>query len=531
MIPVVDLFAGPGGLCEGFSHEVSGEHPFKPVLSIEMDPVAHRTLQLRAFVHYFMRNRIEIPDAYYEYVRGNIDREILFGQYKDAADEAMRVAWCAELGGTRVPKAEFDKRIQGALQRGKDWLLIGGPPCQAYSLAGRSRSVGGIKNRENLSREEAEQEFNKDRRQRLYRQYLRIIAVHSPAIFVMENVAGMLSAKVDGEPVFPKIIKDLKEPGRVVNRYFPGSKGCNSEYHILSFVTGKEECADEGDKFLIRSELYGVPQCRHRVILLGIRDDIYKRGLKVGKLMPVDRMRTVLDAIGDLPNLTSTISKRINGTEEGGVVEFLDKFVDSKAYSTLDEATRVILTGAALRRKRKRDLHYIAPKDLMASHELLTWYSDVNIGEPLNHVSRAHMSGDLYRYLYVAAYGMAHGRSPVLADFPRELLPNHANVRLNGRNKSCDFADRFKVQLWNKPSSTVTSHIAKDGHYFIHPDAAQCRSLTVREAARLQTFPDNYFFEGNRTQQYHQVGNAVPPYLANQLAEIVYDIFRQHGKC
>lgn len=152
------------------------------------------------------------------------------------------------------------------------------------------------------------------------------------------------------------------------------------------------------------------------------------------------------------------------------------------------------------------------------------WYADERLGGVCNHASRSHMVSDLHRYLFVSAYGFKNRRSPTLADFPESLLPDHGNIGTGS------FADRFRVQLPGDPSTTIVSHIAKDGHYYIHPDPAQCRSMTVREAARAQTFPDNYFFCGPRTSQYHQVGNAVPPYLARQIAEACWDLLSRAGR-
>lgn len=135
-----------------------------------------------------------------------------------------------------------------------------------------------------------------------------------------------------------------------------------------------------------------------------------------------------------------------------------------------------------------------------------------------NHETRGHMTSDLLRYLFASSYASVNGKSPRATNFPENLAPLHKSWISGG------FNDRFRVQLENLPSTTFTSHISKDGHYFIHPDPTQCRSLTVREAARLQTFPDNYFFEGNRTEQYVQVGNAVPPLLGYLIAQRIHEL-------
>jgi DNA (cytosine-5)-methyltransferase 1 len=145
---------------------------------------------------------------------------------------------------------------------------------------------------------------------------------------------------------------------------------------------------------------------------------------------------------------------------------------------------------------------------------LSSWYLDPKIQGVTLHESRSHMETDLYRYLYAASFTSVKKKSPKLRDFPRTLLPSHENVD----NESIPFEDRFRVQLHHEPSSTIVSHIAKDGHYYIHYDPSQCRSLTVREAARLQTFPDNYFFDGGIVQGRVQTGNAVPPLLAQAVA-------------
>lgn len=154
---------------------------------------------------------------------------------------------------------------------------------------------------------------------------------------------------------------------------------------------------------------------------------------------------------------------------------------------------------------------------------LMQWIERPELRALAQHETRGHMVSDLGRYLFAAVYGQEYGSSPKAEDFPVSLVPNHKNWHTGM------FSDRFRVQIAGEPSTTVTSHISKDGHYFIHPDPMQCRSLTVREAARLQTFPDDYLFMGNRTEQYVQVGNAVPPFLARQIAALIHQTIDAGG--
>lgn len=526
--PVIDLFAGPGGLGEGFSAcYINKTLPFRIKLSIEKDAIAHMTLQLRAFYRYFIHENMPVPKEYYQYLQGKINRDALYAKFPEAARCSEEEAICAELGSDDFADSYFDKKIEKVLHGEKNWLLIGGPPCQAYSLVGRSRMLGALKDVNGVLIEKG-QKFFDDHRHKLYQQYLRIIAKHSPAVFVMENVKGILSSKLNGEDIFPVILKDLQNPTLAAKAHNWG-KVANNSYKTISFVTGKEPVKNRN--YLIKAETCGIPQSRHRVIILGIRDDIWKHiNGSVSSLNIRKEEVTVGEILESMPKIRSDFSKRKLATA-GDWNDYLSNAKKTEWFYKIDTDVKKVIRKAENERK-KETLKTKSDQCKACQPKTYTdWYDDKKLICLCNHESRTHMDSDLYRYLFVSAYGKARGVSPCLKDFPVELLPNHKNVsKCPGNIKNKDnqkFADRFKVQLWNKPASTITSHISKDGHYFIHPDPVQCRSLTVREAARLQTFPDNYFFEGNRTQQYHQVGNAVPPLLAKQLAEIVYNIFRR----
>ena len=499
-IPIIDLFAGPGGLGEGFSsvRNSSGNPIFSIGLSIEKDAVAHRTLSLRAMFRSFGNGKA--PDSYYEYLRGDISFQQFFNS-SDLTDEVRSAyghAKQATLG--EVATTEVDSWIRSVIE-GKDrWVLIGGPPCQAYSLAGRSRMRGADP-----------KAFEDDKRHFLYREYLRIIRDFGPAVFVMENVKGILSSTHGGSRIFDQIINDLTNPGNGLH------------YEIRSFVAGENGPPETHKGYVIEAEKYGIPQMRHRVILFGIRKDHSPNHHNLLKVS-TDRSNSVSNALAGLPKLRSRLSKEVD-SHESWLSALREAPKQLKGWRTaardlveavMKDAYTKATTRQSIGGRFLRGEHEVSTR---LPQELRSWYSDDRLGGVLQHETRSHMRSDIHRYLFCASYAAEFGTSPKIEHFPPLLLPDHVNVD----EEHVPFSDRFRVQLKNLPSTTVVSHISKDGHYYIHPDPSQCRNLTVREAARLQTFPDNYFFEGNRTEQYTQIGNAVPPFLARQIAEVAAD--------
>ncbi len=495
--PIIDLFAGPGGLGEGFSSLASKrKFSFKSLVSIERDTHAHKTLLLRHFFRNFDVHNA--PQEYYDYLSGDLAFEDLEAahplQWRHAHQSALKIA-LGEENHEEVKKI-ISKRLKGH----KKWVLVGGPPCQAYSLVGRSRRAN-------------DPDFEQDEKHFLYQEYLKIITDHKPPVFVMENVKGLLSAKVDGEPVIQKIIRDLSKPKKAVGRSDNGLS-----YKLFS-LSEKGEITEEVDPtaFIVKAENYGVPQARHRMFIVGIRSDLNV----TPEVLEKKEAATVKGVIGKMPKIRSGISKGVDSPERWQKIltEASKRRWSKRMSATNDEFSKIIdktFSQPSRLPNNRASREYNAPKEM---HD---WYHDENLKILTLHESRSHMETDLHRYLFASSFSAALNVSPKLSDFPEELLPNHKNVKAGQKGKM--FSDRFRVQLPDRASTTITSHISKDGHYYIHYDPSQCRSLTVREAARLQTFPDNYHFEGPRTEQYHQVGNAVPPYLAKQIAEIIQDL-------
>ncbi len=512
-VKIVDLFAGPGGLGEGFSSlRINGEQAFKIAVSAEKDKYARETLRLRSFWR-LLKSHGEPLDSLYAYYRSP-EQTPWTQETKELWEQAGDEALCLELG-KEEDNAFLYSRIRQLISDEEPWVLIGGPPCQAYSVVGRVRS-GTKSNKE-------------DPRHYLYQQYLNVIQKFHPSIFVMENVRGLLSCRLDQGHIIDRILADLASPD---SSTLSQGKKYNYVIHSLvadiSYEPGMDASSFNLYNFVVQCEQYGIPQARHRVILVGIREDISRN---LPKLIPAKTV-SVWDAIGDMPRLRSGLSRVEDSAETwmNIVAHEMDDLARHAKERNRHTLAKLLWSARkeVLRVPLERGGRWLTGKlgDYgSASQSLCDWLRDDDMGGWANHETRAHMASDLRRYAYAAAYGSVEKNNPVgVAGFDLPgLAPNHTNW------KSGDFDDRFKVQLADQPSSTITSHLSKDGHYFIHPDPSQCRSLTVREAARLQTFPDNYFFEGPRTEQYTQVGNAVPPLLAKQIAECVLAVLQGDG--
>ena len=512
--PVVDLFSGPGGLAEGFAafRSPKGLRRFNIALSVERNREAHRTLLLRAFLRKFSQR---FPPEYYDYLNGVVSQEpdwqkLYPKQWSAACDETQ----CMAIGTPAVTR--FLRKRVGSLRRvhrGRT-VLLGGPPCQSYSVIGRSRNISN-----------QGYDPNQDERLLLYEQYAHVLRQLRPAIAVMENVKGLLSARKDGKPIFPEVVRSLRHAGkRNAYRLFALAPRSGVGLH--------DECLEPSD-FLVRAEEHGVPQARHRLFVICVRRDVASL-LPEGHLVRLERGNSrvsVNDVIGAMPKLRSRLSRRDDPEAWQAAVRAACDLVDASQPTMTPAEEKRFHSGLARARatvnRSARPWRNAGGRVSLPARcppELRDWLVDGNLQRLPNNETRAHMADDLVRYLFAAAFARAFRRAPTSADFPEVLAPNHANWHTG------KFVDRYRVQVADRPCTTVTSHIAKDGHYFIHPDPGQCRSLTVREAARIQTFPDNYFFHGSRSQQYVQVGNAVPPYLAYQIARVVWDVLGYHDR-
>ena len=436
-IPVIDLFAGPGGLGEGFSSLLNIDHErvFDIKLSIEVDEHAHKTLRLRSFYRQFKQH--EVPEIYYNYIRENDlkKKDVIIKQIKEEYSEewkhAEQEAWKYELPfkeetskDSKQKKGytlreivekhkEIDERINKSLEGEKEWLLIGGPPCQAYSLVGRSRNKG-------INEE--------DHRVFLYKEYLRIIAKHHPAVFVMENVKGLLSAKVGEQKIFDWIKKDLKNPGTVFKKLR------SPKYKVYSFIKKPDAYDNKGfpiykndSDYLIKSEKYGIPQRRHRVILLGIREDVVFRTVNTLKTTVKVKLKDVIDS---LPPLRSGIGREIIGENEKG----------NHIYSKIENKQRNWEKAVNNSRAKLRKLFPEPDESKLFSYPVTqgnnfvacllsenlnplyeNWYKDERLKGILNHETRTHLREDLCRYLFSALYLEKNGDFPKLKNYPEWL--------------------------------------------------------------------------------------------------------------
>ncbi|MBR4006703.1 DNA cytosine methyltransferase [Fibrobacter sp.] len=413
----LDLFAGAGGLSEGFVRE-----GFVPVAHVELWESACYTLKTRAAFHYLINHNQE--DTYASYLRGEITRDEL---YSNVPKEILDSVICKEIGDKTLPSI-FSKIDSLKGQNDID-LIVGGPPCQAYSLAGRARDPNGMRD---------------DKRNYLFLYYAKFLRKYHPKYFVFENVIGLLSAKDDdGVSYLDRMRAKFREIGY------------NTKYQVLS--------ADD----------YGVLQNRKRIILIG--------------------KRTTEDFEYPLPEVVQS------------------RYTVGAIFSGLPK----INAGEG-------NYRYYSPRERHSQ-----WLDDAHIFSnfPITyHCARPNSVKDLEIYRRAVELWNTQQKRLSYSDLP---------ARLKTHTNQSSFLDRFKVVAANiRSSQTVVAHICKDGHYYIHPDIDQNRSLTPREAARLQTFPDDYFFESvsgkpSRTDAFKQIGNAVPVLLAQKIAGKLREVWEE----
>jgi len=485
----IDLFCGAGGLGEGFYQ--SG---FNASYHIDSDPWSIQTVRLREIFHH-LQNKGK-SSTYYNFLR-NCEKlytaDKLFEKLQDDKIKSSIEDKAVNVAISKDNIKDIIKSISRKIDNSNNSVIIGGPPCQAYSLAKRNRMrkpMEGLKTRalkkakdENIERIE---EYLNDERHGLYELYLQIIKEIKPAAFVYENVPGILTASsgdIDNQNIIMDLLlKDLsKKAGDYV--IIP----VEENELVLNF--NKIDFKD----CIVNSSKFGVPQNRKRFILVGIRSSLNKNSdfIKTVFYKSLSKYKhkntlTIKDAIKDLP--------------------YLQHNSGSDTYN---------------KRKLKKNKSTYA-ENLMSS----------SLNGVLNHRSRKHMDSDLERYSFYTEFARKNKRNATLHDLiksRKDLLPDHksAKILLEKNNKISKYVDRFKVQQWNAPSTTITAHISKDGHAFIHPDSKQNRSLTVREAARIQSFPDDYAFCGPRTEQFKQVGNAVPVLLSKAIATAIRNVIEQ----
>lgn len=402
----IDLFAGAGGLSEGFIRE-----GFQPVAHVESDENACATLLTRLAYLHLTKQKNEA--RYIEYLLGKIERRDLWNEiplnlrqsviHEEISDRSLRGIYL-----------RIDRQLNGK----KVDMLLGGPPCQAYSLVGRSRDP---------------RRMVGDARNYLFKYYARFLNRYKPSYFVFENVLGLLTA---GNRIY------LNEMIRLFRKV-----GYSTDIRVLN------------------SEDFGVLQKRRRVIVIGrMGTDPFE----FPALETTDNSWQIWDALfSDLPRL--------------------------EAGEELNNANYTKPCNEYLKISGIRNGLQFAPQ----------------------HIARPHNARDLEIYSIAISKWLDQKSRLKYGELPKRLR-THKNTR--------DFSDRFKVVDPFGHSHTVVAHISKDGHYYIYPDSKQVRSISVREAARIQSFPDNYFFEGGRTAAFRQIGNAVPPLMARAIAKGIKSI-------